>query len=112
MLKFKDYKYERPDMDKAEKLFNDLIEKFQAAESLIEQDKIMKEINHLRSEIDSMAQLVGIRSSINTVDEFYEKEQEFIDESMPIYEGIISNYYKVLVNSKFKNQLEEKWGKQ
>lgn len=112
MLKFKDYKYERPDMDKAERLFNDLIEKFQAAESLIEQDKIMKEINHLRSEIDSMAQLVGIRSSINTVDEFYEKEQEFIDESMPIYEGIISNYYKVLVNSKFKNQLEEKWGKQ
>ena len=112
MLKFKDYKYERPDMDKAERLFSDLIEKFQAAESLIEQDKIMKEINHLRSEVDSMAQLVGIRNSIDTVDEFYEKEQEFIDESMPIYEGIISNYYKVLVNSKFKNQLEEKWGKQ
>lgn len=112
MLKFKDYKYERPDMDKAERLFSDLIEKFQAAESLIEQDKIMKEINHLRSEVDSMAQLVGIRNSIDTVDEFYEKEQEFIDESMPIYEGIISNYYKVLVNSKFKKELEEKWGKQ
>ena len=112
MLKFKDYKYERPDMDKAERLFSDLIEKFQAAESLIEQDKIMKEINHLRSEVDSMAQLVGIRNSIDTVDEFYEKEQEFIDESMPIYEGIISSYYKVLVNSKFKKELEEKWGKQ
>lgn len=112
MLKFKDYNYERPDMDKAERLFSDLIEKFQAAESLIEQDKIMKEINHLRSEVDSMAQLVGIRNSIDTVDEFYEKEQEFIDESMPIYEGIISNYYKVLVNSKFKKELEEKWGKQ
>ncbi len=112
MLKFKDYKYERPDMDKLEKSFNHLIEDFEKAQSMEKQDKIMKEINHLRSEVDSMAQLVGIRNSINTVDEFYEKEQEFIDESMPIYEGIISNYYKVLVNSKFKKELEEKWGKQ
>ncbi|WP_051652521.1 M3 family oligoendopeptidase [Clostridium algidicarnis] len=99
-------------MDKLEKSFNHLIEDFEKAQSMEKQDKIMKEINHLRSEVDSMAQLVGIRNSINTVDEFYEKEQEFIDESMPIYEGIISNYYKVLVNSKFKKELEEKWGKQ
>lgn len=112
MLKFKDYQYVRPDMKKVEKDFTKLISSFREAASLEEQDKIMEEINSLRSDVESMAELVGIRNSINTVDEFYEKEKEFMDENMPEYEGLISKYYEALVNSKFRKELEEKWGKQ
>ncbi|WP_102401698.1 M3 family oligoendopeptidase [Haloimpatiens massiliensis] len=112
MLKFKDYQYVRPDMKKVEKDFTKLISSFREAASLEEQDKIMEEINSLRSDVESMAELVGIRNSINTVDEFYEKEKEFMDENMPEYEGLISKYYETLVNSKFRKELEGKWGKQ
>lgn len=112
MLKFKDYEYKRLDIKKIEDDFNSLILEFKNASSFEEQDRIMKQVNNLRSEVESMAELVGIRNSINTVDEFYEKEKEFVDESMPIYEGIISKYYEALVNSKFKSELEKKWGKQ
>lgn len=112
MLKFKDYKYERPDMEKVEKQFKSLMENFEKAQCLEEQDSIIEEINSLRSEVETMAELVSIRNSINTVDEFYEKEKEFMDENMPIYEGIISAYYKILVGSKFRKELEKKWGKQ
>lgn len=112
MLKFKDYQYVRPDMKKVEEDFTKLINSFREAASLSEQDKIMEEINSLRSEVESMSELVGIRNSINTVDEFYEKEKEFMDENMPEYEGLISKYYEALVNSKFRKELEEKWGKQ
>ncbi|WP_373899360.1 M3 family oligoendopeptidase [Haloimpatiens sp. FM7315] len=112
MLKFKDYTYERPNMDKVGKEFKALIEKFKKAESLEEQDKLMKEITALRNEVDSASQIIYVRHSVNTLDEFYEKEQEFMDENMPIYEGIISEYYKALINSKFREGLEKTWGKQ
>ena len=31
---------------------------------------------------------------------------------MPIYQGLVAKYYEVLINSKFRPELEEKWGKQ
>ncbi len=112
MLKFKDYKYERPDMKKLEGEFLELLKKFDDADSFEAQDEAMKEINDLRNEFDTMADLVYIRHTIDTTDEFYEKENNFIDEVRPIYEGLISKYYSSLVNSKFRKELEEKWNKQ
>ncbi len=112
MLKFKDYKYERPDMKKLEEQFLKLLEKFDHSKSFEAQDQVMKEINDLRNEFDTMESIVYIRHTIDTTDKFYEKENDFIDEALPIYEGLVSKYYKSLVNSKFKKELEEKWNKQ
>lgn len=111
-MKFTDYEYERPDIEKVLLEFKKLIEDFQKSQSSEEQDKIIIKINTLRNEVESMIELVNIRNSINTEDSFYEKEKAFMDENIPIYEGIITKYYKVLVNSEFRNELEDKWGKQ
>lgn len=112
MLKFKDYKYERPNLEVAQKQFGELLEKFNNADSFEVQDKVMAEINELRNEFESMASLVSIRHTIDTTDEFYEKENDFIDESTPLYQGIISQYYASLINSKYKEELKDKWGEQ
>jgi M3 family oligoendopeptidase len=112
MLKFKDYKYERPNMESLKDNFSALIKEFNSAETFEKQDEIMKNINELRSDFESMMELVMIRHTIDTTDEFYAQEQDFVDENMPHYEGTISEYNKALVESKFRAQLEEKWGKQ
>lgn len=112
MLKFKDYKYERPNLEVAQKQFGELLERFNNADSFEVQDKVMAEINELRNEFESMASLVSIRHTIDTTDEFYEKENDFIDEASPIYQGIISQYYAALINSKYKEELKDKWGEQ
>lgn len=112
MLKFKDYKYERPDITKVEEEFDILLKKFEDAENIETQNEVIREINKLRNTMDTMGTLVHIRHSINTEDEFYAKEQDFIDENEPIYQNLVFKYYKVLVNSKFRKELEEKWGKQ
>ncbi|WP_432662266.1 M3 family oligoendopeptidase [Wukongibacter baidiensis] len=112
MLKFRDYKYKRPDMKVLEEKFDRLLNSFDNASSYEEQEKIMNEINELRNEFETMETLVGIRYTVDTTDEFYQKEREFIDEIKPIYEGLISKYYNSLVKSRFRNQLEEKWGDQ
>ncbi|GAB6149405.1 M3 family oligoendopeptidase [Clostridium novyi] len=112
MITFSEYEYVRPNIDEVKDKFNELISRFQKANSFDEQDSILEEIKLIRNEVESMMELVYIRNSINTVDEFYEKEKEFMDEVSPIYQGLISDYYKVLINSKFRSKLEEKWGKQ
>lgn len=111
-MKFKEFEYERPSMDEVKIKLNNFLEEFKAADSFEKQDKIIEEINDLRNEIESMMTITTIRHTIDTNDAFYEEEQNFWDKNSPVYEGIVANYYKCLINSKFRAELEKKWGKQ
>ena len=111
-MKFKEFAYQRPDLLEMETKFTDLLVKFDLAEDFKQQDVLMVAINELRSDFESMEQLVIIRHTVDTTDPFYAEEQTFFDEGTPIYQGLISRYYRSLVNSKFRQALEEKWGKQ
>jgi M3 family oligoendopeptidase len=112
MLKFRDYEYIRPDLNEISGEFEGLLKKFNEANSFEEQNQIMAEINKIRSNVETMGNLVYIRHSINTEDEFYAKEQDFLDENMPLYQNIVTKFYKALVNSKFRPELEKVWDKQ
>jgi M3 family oligoendopeptidase len=112
VIRFSDYKYERPDIEKVSKEFDNLLEKFENAKDVETQNEVIRQINKLRNTIDTMGTLVNIRHSINTEDEFYKKEQDFIDENEPNFQNLVFKYYKVLVNSRFRKELEGKWGSQ
>lgn len=112
MLKFEDYSYTRPDIKKVSLEFNSLIREFEEADSFEKQNLVISKLNNVRNNVESMFELVLIRYSIDTRDSFYEKENEFVDETMPILQGLITKYYEVLVKSKFRSELEQKWGKQ
>ncbi len=111
-MKFEDYQYIRPDLEAVGEKFEKLLIDFNEANSFEEQNKIIKEINKIRSNVETMGNLVYIRHSINTEDEFYAKEQDFLDENMPLYQNVVVKYYEALVNSKFREELEKEWGKQ
>lgn len=112
MKKFNEYKYIRPDIKDLEIEFTNYLEKFNSASTADSQNKIIKSINDLRRNFKTMQNLVLIRHTIDLNDSYYEKEKEFMDENSPIYSGLISKYYKEIINSKFKDELKEKWGKQ
>ncbi|MCM3290587.1 M3 family oligoendopeptidase [Paenibacillus sp. MER 180] len=109
-MKFSEYAYVRPDAKQIEQQMKRLISSFEAAESFEQQDDIMSDINKLRNEFDTQVQLVSIRHSIDTNDEFYKAEQEYMDEVVPVIQEYITDYYRALVNSKFRSELELKWG--
>lgn len=111
-MKFKDYPYTQPDIVELKAKFLTLLEKFSQASSFGAQDEIFGEINRLRGDFESMSQIVSIRQTIDTTDSYYEKEQEYFDENMPIYQGLVSDFYRALVDSRFRGELEKKWGKQ
>lgn len=110
-MNFNDYKYERIDIDAVKKQFEELIESFSKADSAEKQCKIMDEVINLRNHIDTMITLVSIRHSINTADDFYDKENDYCDEISPLLYGFTTDFYKALVTSKFRKELEDKYGK-
>lgn len=110
-MKFNEYKYEHLDLEKIKKEFSELIESFEKAENVERQVNAFDEIIKLRNHIETMQTLVSVRHSIDTNDEFYDKENEYMDEISPILFGFTNDFYKALVNSKFKDELIQKYGK-
>lgn len=111
-MNFHEYQYSRPNIKEVETKFNYLLDAFNKADSFEKQDSKMENITELRSDFDSMAQIASIRHTIDTTDKFYEEEQDYFDETMPVYQGLTTKFYTSLINSKFKKELEEKWGSQ
>ncbi|MCF6409323.1 M3 family oligoendopeptidase [Pseudalkalibacillus salsuginis] len=111
-MKFSDYKYERPDMEKFKHAFFSILKEFEQADSFAEQNQQLGNIVELRNEFESMMNICHIRHTIDTNDAYYKEEHDFFDENSPIYEGYISKFYKKLVDSKFRSELEREWGPQ
>ena len=110
-MKFNEYEYEHLDLEKIKAEFSRLIESFKKAKNMKGQVAAFDEIIKLRNHIETMQTLVSVRHSIDTNDEFYDKENEYMDEISPILFGFTNDFYKALVNSKFKDELVEKYGK-
>ncbi|MBP2239925.1 M3 family oligoendopeptidase [Cytobacillus eiseniae] len=111
-MSFSSYTYTRPNMDEISNRFEVAIKRFTEAATADLQNQAMNEINEIRNDIGTMFNLCYIRHSVDTNDEFYKEEQDFMDEIDPVIEGFVTKYYKALVSSPFRNELEEKWGSQ
>ncbi|MEQ2525985.1 M3 family oligoendopeptidase [Robertmurraya yapensis] len=109
---FTQYTYTRPNFEVIEKSFEEALIRFREATSADEQNQVMTDINAIRNDLGTMFNLVVIRHTIDTNDEFYKAEQDLIDELEPQVGGLITKYYQALVESPFRAELEAKWGKQ
>lgn len=112
MVTFKDYEYKRPNLEQDKATFQELLTKFKEATTVEEQNTAIENINSFRNDYSTYANLVYIRASIDTNDEFYQKERDYFDETNPEIEEMVTEYYKELVASPFRNELEAKWGNQ
>ncbi|MFN8321231.1 MAG: M3 family oligoendopeptidase [Chitinophagales bacterium] len=111
-MKFSEMTYTRPDLDVMEKNFNSLLQQFDEAQNMEQQQAALEKINHLRGEFQTLASIASVRNSINTTDPFYEAEQEFFDVNEPVLKALNTKFYKSLGNSKFKDELKQKFGNQ
>ncbi|MGH2575845.1 MAG: M3 family oligoendopeptidase, partial [Ignavibacteria bacterium] len=111
-MKFHEIEYKRPDIKELENKFNDFLSIFDSAENFEVQDAVMKDINNLRMELQTLGTIANIKYSIDTFNKSYEEEQNFFDKNYPVYEGLVAKYYNSIINSRFRKKLEEKWGKQ
>ncbi len=106
-MKFTEYEYKRPEFDSIKVQYTNLIHMFNNSQNVEEQYTYVQKINELQKEIETMAQLVYIRNSIDTADEFYDNENDYINMISPKLHGLRVEFYKALLNSKFKDKLKE-----
>ncbi|MCO6478493.1 MAG: M3 family oligoendopeptidase [Phaeodactylibacter sp.] len=111
-LTFEDFEYKRPQFGQFSSSFREEIARFRSAGSVEEQGRALSRINELRNEFMSMFNVCHIRHTMDTRDEFYEAENDYYDQQMPAYEGLINEFYKALIHSPFREGLERKWGRQ
>lgn len=111
-MKFSEYRYERPDVAQFEQEFGILLTSFREAKNADDQAEAMNELNKLRGAVTTQLTLVSIRHSVDTNDEFYKAEKDFSDETTPLFQKYITEYYEALVHSEFRPELEARFGKQ
>ena len=109
-MKFKDMPYERIDFAKAKAELSEIMEKSKAAKSGEEQFEVHKMFYRLNDKIQTQVTLCSIRHTIDTTDEFYEKEQNYYDEQIPEYSNLCVEYQKILFHSPYREVLEGKIG--
>lgn len=109
---FKDFPYTRPNVEELKGQFNTLLAQMKNAASIEEQSAAIEKINKIRSSFSTAANIVYIRASIDTNDAFYQGERDYLDEIEPEIDELITEYYKVLIASPFREQLETEWGSQ
>ena len=98
-MKFSEYTYERPDLQKMQKLYTRYIDELKRAGDADTFMDIFKRLNQLRNHISSMRTIASLRYTINTADEFYEKENDYWDEHSPFYQQLDTRFYKTIMES-------------
>ncbi|MGX4600782.1 M3 family oligoendopeptidase [Faecalimicrobium sp. JNUCC 81] len=111
-MKFLDFKYERPKYESNKKEFNNIVKKINESNTYKEQKENIDKLNKLRNSTETMSTIASIRHSVNTEDKFYEEERAYWDEYSPLYEELNSLFYQSVINSKFKKDIENDFGRQ
>lgn len=109
-MKFSEMSYKRPDLEQIKQEYKELSQKFPSCGSAQEQMELIKKHEKISSFYETMSSLAYIRSSINTNDEFYDKEQAFFDEFSPVVQEYVHEFYRVVVQSKFRAELAKTTG--
>jgi M3 family oligoendopeptidase len=111
-MKFTEIPYKRPDIKSYQKQSSSIFQEFERANSFESQWQSLLAFVEMRKAAAGMITLATIRRTINTLDEFYEAEQNFIDENAPKFQEVNDRFYSLLLASPFLPQFEEKLGKQ
>lgn len=110
-MKFRELPYNRPQIELVKEEFQVLFEAFEKADSFEEQWDLMLKIQAGRDRISTLYTLVSIRHSVDTEDEFYDKENDYFDEIMPQLQEVDDRFTTLLFASKWVEPFEARLGK-
>ncbi len=110
-MKFSEMPYTRVDMQQMAKDFAKLEQDLEAATSGEEAFAVHQRFYEITGHAQTMMEISMIRHDIDTTDEFYSAEQDFYDESLPLYQNMVVSYQKKLFHSCHRAYLENRIGK-
>lgn len=109
-MKFNEIPYKRPDMEALKKEFHQKLDDFSNSNSADEQKQLIIELNDLRKSYHTARMLAHIRFTQDTTNEKYQEEHQFFNDNHPAFEGLENEMQKTILNSRFRQELENYYG--
>ncbi len=109
-MKFSQMKYKRPDAEKIKATLISMTERLKNAENYGEAKKVFLENEKFTKHILTMQTLSSIRNSIDTRDAFYDKEEKFWNNMLPLVQEVAQQWTKTLLASPFRADFEKEYG--
>ena len=109
-MKFSQMKYKRPDAEKIKATLISMTERLENAENYGEAKKVFLENEKFTKHILTMHTLSSIRNSIDTRDAFYDKEEKFWNNMLPLVQEVAQQWTKTLLASPFRADFEKEYG--
>jgi M3 family oligoendopeptidase len=110
-MKFNSIPYIRPDIKKIQSGISKLLCEFKNSPSPTHQINTIYQINQIRNQYETASEIVHIRHTTFMEDSFYIQETTFFDETKPLFESCVAEFYKVIMTSRFKKELREHFGR-
>lgn len=110
MIHFQDMKYTRPDVSALREKAEELGKQLENASSFDEVERLFFAFQDLSSDASTDVTLCSIRHGIDTRDEFYDKEMEYLNSVTPEMQEIELKFMRRLMQSPFRSAFEEKYG--
>ena len=107
MIKFDQIKYIRPNYEVIEEKLNLLITRLEIAQTYEKYLSTFKEIIKIQNHIEEMYDYADIRNMRDSNDEYFEHEIIFWNEYKPKFDLLFKPFYKLCIDSRFKEQLKE-----
>ncbi|MFY7860613.1 MAG: hypothetical protein ACOVP5_00195, partial [Chitinophagales bacterium] len=111
-MKLVDLEYTRPDIDGFLAKVKSRLEEMKNLKDYATFREKFLETMKLSTDISGACQLVQVRYSQNTKDEFYEKEQEFTDQIGPQIQKSMTDFTNMLLDSKHRTAIDQEFGPQ
>jgi len=109
-MKFSQMPYERPGIEKVAAEGAMLAAAVKSAKNATEVMEQYEKFKKLYENQDTLLTLVFIRHSLDTRDEFYDRENDFFDEVSPLLAKVAIDFYREMVNSPYRSELVCKLG--
>jgi len=109
-MKFSKMPYQRVELAPTQEKLQALLDNFKAATTSEEAFAAFKEIETFTGYYETMNSLAEIRHTLDTNDEFYDAENDYIDETSPELMPLEQEVTKALLASPFRKDFEAAWG--
>ncbi len=111
-FKFETLEYVRPDLSAAAERLDGMTERVKAAKNYAELKSILLEADRDSARLSTLFNIAYIRNTLDTTDEFYEKEIEFLNDSLPELTPHSLAFNQAVADSPLRAEVEKEYGKQ
>ena len=109
-MKFSEMKYVRPDVEAVKARMTELTAQLKAAGSYAEAKAVFMEKEAENKYVDTMATLCSIRHTIDTRDEFYDAESQYLDNVMPEVQEYEQAWTMAMLESPYRADFSAEYG--